>query len=161
MAARTAELLAAVCHPVVEIGPGRTPLPAVLEPHPGSGPLAAIAAGWAGLEAAGWTGPVLVVATDLPNLTLGLLRWLGDHPHPGSVVPVRSGRVQPLCARYSPADLEVARALVGAGRRSMGDLIGAVAPHLADEAEWSGPGGGLAVIDDVDTPADLTRLTGI
>lgn len=158
LAERTARLVSGVAAVALEVGPGRSSLPAVAEDPPGSGPLAAVAAGGEALAAAGWSGPVLVVATDLPRLTEPLLRWLAGHPAESSVVPLRDGRVQPLCARYSRADLETAARLVAGGRRAMKDLLAATAPLLVPEEDWAGAGpGGAAAIDDVDTPEDLAR----
>ena len=45
LAARSARVLTAVCDPVVEVGPGVSGLPAVLEEPPGAGPLVALLAG--------------------------------------------------------------------------------------------------------------------
>ena len=158
LADRTARLLGAVAEPVVEVGPGRSFLRAVSEDPPGAGPLAAVAAGATALAAAGWTGPVLVVATDLPLLDEAMLRWLASHPDPRSVVPVAAGRVQPLCARYRADDLATAGRLVGTGRRAMGDLLAAIDAHRAGEEEWAAAAGGPSVLSDADTPGDLERL---
>ena len=158
LAERTARLLGAVADPVIEVGPGRSHLTAVSEDPPGAGPLAAVAAGASALAGAGWSGPVLVVATDLPRLDEGLLRWLVSHPDPRSVVPVAAGRVQPLCARYCADDLHVAGRLVAAGRRAMGDLLAAIDAHRAPEEEWSAASSDLSALCDADTPGDLERL---
>lgn len=158
LAQHTWGLLGQVCARAVEVGPGRAGAWSVREDPPGGGPLAAVAAGWEALAGSGWTGAVLVVATDLPRLTGGLLRWLGTHPAEGAVVPLAGGRVQPLCARYRPADLELATRLVAQGRRAMTDLLEAVHPVLIAESEWSVPAGGAGALDDVDTPADLARV---
>lgn len=158
LAARSALLLGEVAGPVLEVGPGVSGLPAVREDPAGSGPLAAVAAGRAALAARGWDGPVVVVATDLPLLSPGLLSWLAGHPDRRSVVPVAAGRVQPLCARYTASDLDCARRLVGSGRRAMSDLLRAIDAVLAGEAEWAGPAGGAGALADVDTPEDLERL---
>lgn len=160
LAERTARLLTATCSPAFEIGPGRTGLPVVAEPHPGLGPLAAVAAGWEALTATGWADPVIVVATDLPRLTGTMLAWLADRPGDRSVVPVADGRVQPLCARYSPSDLETACDLVADGRRSMTALLEVTDPELVSEDQWGPPAGGVEVLSDVDTPDDLRRVTG-
>lgn len=160
MAERTARILASAAAPVVEVGPARPGAWAVREDPPGSGPLAATAAGWVALAGRGWSGPVLVVATDLPRLTAGMVRWLAGHPADRSVVPVAGDRVQPLCARYRASDLDTARELVAAGRRAMSDLLEAVDPVLIPERDWAGPAGGAAVLVDVDTPADLDRVVG-
>ena len=158
LARRTADLLRAVADPVVEVGPGSSGLPSVRENPPGSGPLAATAAGWSALVDLGWHGPALVVATDLPLLSSGLLAWLVEHPDDRSVVPVAADRVQPLCARYRSSDLATAAELVGAGRRAMSDLLAVIDAVLIPEAEWAGPAGGATALQDVDTPEDLRRL---
>jgi molybdopterin-guanine dinucleotide biosynthesis protein A len=157
LAERTADLLNTVCQIAVEVGPGCSALPAVAEAVPGQGPLVAVAAAWIELGIRGWSGPVLVVATDLPRLNLGLLRWLADHPGSHSVVPVAARRVQPLCARYRPEDLDLAARLVGDGERSMTALIDAVDADLVDEQDWLPAAGDASVLLDVDTPADLKR----
>jgi molybdenum cofactor guanylyltransferase len=158
LSARTAGLLGTVAEPVIEVGPGRTALRAVADS--GEGPLAAVAAGATALRSGSGLTAALVVATDLPLLTAGLLSWLAAHPAPGSVVPVAAGRSQPLCARYSAADLDVAVAIVGAGRRSMRDLLDAIEPVYVDEDEWVPAAGDPSALQDVDTPADLVRLLG-
>lgn len=160
LAERTAGLLESVADPVVEVGPGRSGRWCVREDPPGTGPLAATAAGWTALSGRGWQGPVLVVATDLPLLNAGLLGWLAGHPADRTVVPVSGDRVQPLCARYRPGDLALAVDLLTAGRRAMSDLLDVIDALLVPEREWSGPAGGPEALDDVDTPADLERLNG-
>lgn len=160
LARRTAGLLRGVADPVVEVGPGHSGLPSVSEDPPGGGPLAAAAAGWRALVDLGWHGPVLVVATDLPLLSPGLLEWLAGHPAERAVVPVAGDRVQPLCARYRSSDLAHAADLVTAGRRAMSDLLAVIDPVLIPEQEWAGPAGGADALEDADTPADLRRLVG-
>jgi molybdopterin-guanine dinucleotide biosynthesis protein A len=160
LAERTVDLLLEACSPAVEVGPGRTCLPAVAESPAGAGPLAAMVAGWDALRAGGWFGPVVVVATDLPMLTSSMLVWLAEHPASGSVVPVAGGRVQPLCARYSPADMDVAARLVRQGERALSALLDVTDPLLAGEDAWAAGAGGDAVLTDVDTPEDLRRVTG-
>lgn len=157
LAERTAGLLRQVCAVSIEVGPGHTTLPAVTEDDPGAGPLVALAAGGRALRAEGWDGPVLVVATDLPLLTVSFLRWLAGHPAAGSVVPVAGGRAQPLCARYTSGDMTLAARLAAGGARTMNALIEAAHPVLADEAEWAGAGG-PGLLADVDTPEDVARL---
>jgi molybdopterin-guanine dinucleotide biosynthesis protein A len=165
LAARTAALLAEVAAPVVEVGPGRTSLPHVLDTPAGEGPLAAVAAGWAALARLVRPGPdhALVVATDLPRLTVGFLEWLAGHPAPGCVVPVdAAGRPQYLCARYSAAALCRAAPLVERGRRAVRDLLGSeeVAATWAGPVEWQPAAGDADALVDIDTPADLERWSG-
>ncbi len=159
LADRTAALLCQVGRPVVEVGPGYTSLPCTCEDPPGSGPLAAVAAGgdWLGCR----SDPTLVLATDLPRLTLEFLHRLIDYPAPGPeycVVPRdAAGRAQPLCARYSPAALARATELVAAGHRSMNALLQVVAVTWLDPVR---PDDVLAddVLADIDTPADWAAL---
>lgn len=160
LAARTASILAAICSPAIEVGPGRSGLDSVTEDPPGSGPLAALVAGSDALRAEGWAGPVIVLATDLPALSPSMITWLAEYPGGGSVVPVAAGRVQPLCARYSPADLGVAAGLVAAGRLAMTALLEATDPELVAEQAWADAAGGVDVLADADTPEDLGRITG-
>jgi len=157
-AQRSAALLNLVCPTAVEVGPGHSSLLRAQEEPPGQGPLSAVAAGWRTLVEGGFAGPVLVIATDLPRLSQGLLEWLADYPTPRSVVPVVDGRVQPLCARFQPADLDLARRLVAGGRRSMNALLDACDPVLVDEGEWLAPAGDASALSDVDTPGDMQRL---
>ncbi len=86
----------------------------------GAGPLA-------GLEAAlgaGTFGPTLVLAVDLPFLTVGLLR---DLVHKGGaevgVVPVRAGRPEPLVALYPPAARDEVTRRLNAGELALQPLV--------------------------------------
>ncbi len=159
MSRRTAELVAAVADPVVEVGPGHSGLRSISDAVAAGGPLAAMATGATWLAGQGWAGPALVVATDLPLLTVELLRWLAAHPAGGSVVPLdREGRAQLLCARYHPKELAGAAVLVASGHRAMHDLLDvAAAVTFVTWGEWAEAGGPEA-LTDVDTPADLAAL---
>jgi molybdopterin-guanine dinucleotide biosynthesis protein A len=158
LSGRTARLLAAATAPAIEIGPGWTDLPAIVELQRGGGPLVAIAAGRRELSARGWDGPAVVVATDLPHLTIELLSWLVEHPSRTSVVPVALGVPQPLCARYTARDLDRAVVLAAMGRRSMRDLIDGSDTLLVAPEQWQPAAGSPDALDDVDTPEDLARL---
>ena len=147
LAQRTAEVLAAVVAPALEIGPGHSTLPAVEEAPPGEGPLAAAAAGFRALAELGHVGPVVVVATDLPRLTVALVQALASHRSAGSVVPLVAGRPQWLAARWSPRAVERAPALVRQGERRV--------RALADDVEWLDGSQWADDLTDVDTPGDL------
>src|SRR5919206_1287305 len=95
---RAAAVLAAVADPVIEVGPGWSGLPAVREDPPGSGPLAALGAGAAALRAHGHDGCTLVLAVDMPWVTVELLRLLAERPGPMTAVPRAGGHPQPMCA---------------------------------------------------------------
>jgi molybdopterin-guanine dinucleotide biosynthesis protein A len=123
-AARLAKELSGVAAAVIEVGPGWSgAVLRALEEPPGAGPLAAVAAGAAGLGAAGWEGPVLVVACDMPLATGALFELLAAYPSERSVVPFAGGRLQPLCARWSWEDLRLSEALCRRGERSMKALL--------------------------------------
>ena len=72
------------------------------------------------------------------------------------MVPSAGGRLQPLCARWSPAALDRAGELVLSGRRALQDLVAAADVTVVDEGEWE-PVAGPGALDDVDTPAELAR----
>ncbi len=157
LAVRTAALLEAVVELVIEVGPGKSGLPATLEEPPGQGPLAAISAGHRALRDRGHSGAALVVACDLPLLTEQLLRLLVEWDSSGSVVPVVRGRPQPLCARWGRQDLESADEFLRRGARSLGHLLTQPGLVLLDESAWQG----VATeeqFSDVDSVADLRRL---
>jgi molybdopterin-guanine dinucleotide biosynthesis protein A len=149
--------LAEVADPLLEIGPGTSGLTAVPDDCPGAGPLAALATGWAAVVSSGHSGPVLVLACDLPRVTVPLLELLARASGDGAVVPVVGERPQPLCARYGPASLDQCQRLVAEGRRSLMALLDAT------PVVWLGPEVWSEVIDeqcfaDMDTPEDLARV---
>jgi molybdopterin-guanine dinucleotide biosynthesis protein A len=158
LADRSARVLGAVCSPVLEVGPGHTPLQAVREDPPGQGPLVAMAAGGRALRRIGHQGPAIVLAVDMPLVTEGLLRFLATWPGETTVVPFVGGEPQPVCARYSGEALVLADEAVEDGERSIRAFLRAVA-----DTQWAGPRmwGHLAderAFSDVDTPEDLRRL---
>ena len=156
LARRLAEILAGVTSVAVEVGPGRSGLPAVTETPPGGGPLAAVVAGWRELtRQSGEKRATLVLASDLPDVPAALLDLLASQPGEVSAVPVRHDRLQPLCARWSVADLERAASQLAAGERSLRHVFGPDA-ILMDQGAWGSAAPGSA-LDDVDTPEDLAR----
>ena len=158
LAERTARLLESATRPTLEIGPGFTHLTVVREPQPGRGPLAAVAAGATALRQLGWPGPVVVVATDFPLVTLELLTWLASQPDGPAVVPMVAGRPQPLCARYGPGDLDLVLALHQGGQSSMHALLDAVEVRPVHEDEWGPIAGEPNALRDVDSPDDLQSM---
>lgn len=158
LAERVASRLQAVADPVVEVGPGVSGAAIVVSEAPQrGGPLAAMLAGAEALRSAGCHCPMLLVACDLPLVTVALLRWLADVPEDVSVVPVVAGRPQPLCARWSALDIAEARKAYRRGERSMRPLTARPGVLFADERWWgsvSEPDG----FADVDCPADLEQL---
>jgi len=158
---RTATALAAVAGPVIEVGPGWSALPAVREDPPGSGPLAAVVAGAAALRAGGHDGPVIVLAVDMPFVTVDLLRLLANRPGPATAVPRAGGHPQVLCARYGPEALAAVDRLHAAGGVSLRRLL--ESDDAGFEVGWIEPEewervADPVVLSDVDTPDDLRRL---
>ncbi len=150
---------------VVVVGPRRptsSPVTWTREEPPGSGPLAALAAGLAALGPPGARSGVLVVlAADLPEVSPGLVgRLIGalEPPADGAVVdPLPDGAavvdpdgwVQPLVAVYRAAPLAAALDAVGDPRnRPLRDLL----PHLVLRTVPDAAGA-----SDIDTPDDLAR----
>jgi molybdopterin-guanine dinucleotide biosynthesis protein A len=154
LAARTARVLASVCEPVLEVGPGHTRLPHVREEPAGGGPVAALVAGW---EATGRPDSVLLLACDLPFVDEAVVRLLATWPGAPTAVPVAGERLQPLCARFGADAVDAARLLLADGERSFRALLDAIPFDRVSEAEWRrvAPANALA---DVDTPADAQRF---
>ena len=94
LAARAARVLAQVCAPVLEVGPGVTSLPVVREDPAGSGPLAAVLAGMRALEsdAGAEVDALVVLACDMPFVEPPLLELLAAWPGTGTVIPTRDER---------------------------------------------------------------------
>lgn len=157
---RLGRQLREVAFPVIEVGPGRSGLATVREEPPGSGPLAAVAAGRAELVGLGHQSPALVLACDLPLLDNAVLELLAHWPGGGSVVPMVDGWPQLLCARWSAGDMDLAAALIEKGERSMWALWETSEPLMLDESRWSSVAG-PEVFADVDAPGDLAVLRRI
>lgn len=155
MAVRLAGLLEEVlAGPLLEVGPGRTGLPAVPDDVAGAGPLVAVATAARRLAAVGWHGPAVVLACDLPLLNRRALDLVARWPGAGGVVPVVGGRRQPLCARWSAEDLAAAVRLAAEGQRSLRGLPGAGPCTLVTEAEVP-VGVDPAAFTDADSPEEL------
>ena len=146
---------ARVADPVVLVAPEGHParrLAAAPVTDPGEGPLAALAAALAALDA----DHVLVLAGDHPGLRVELLAHLAAR---GEAVACRRGRrLEPLVAVYRrvPA-LALARARLAApaGDRSLAGLLAGLRTLVLEEAQWRplDPDGRSFV--DLDDPADL------
>ena len=156
LARRSAALLEQVAATAVEVGPGVSGLAATRESPAGEGPLAAVAEGRRALRERGHEGPALVVACDLPFLSLDLLRFLANYEAPGTVLPIVDGRVQPLCARWGALDLDAASGLVASGVRSLRHLLDRPGVTILDETAW-GTVATSQTFADVDSPEDLAR----
>jgi molybdopterin-guanine dinucleotide biosynthesis protein A len=163
---RAVDALAAAgaCELVLVAAPGR-PLPRVAtrvpvhdasDALPGEGPLRGLEAG---LQAAS-ASVAVVVGCDMPFLEPSLLALLARHAEEGTrlVVPVHDGRPQMLCSAWRTDALEVVRAHLEAGERSLQALLAPLdALQLPAEAYAGADPGGRSFVN-VNTPADLDRL---
>jgi molybdopterin-guanine dinucleotide biosynthesis protein A len=148
---RIARLAQTVAEPVLEVGPGYTELTTAPETEPGSGPLAAIADGVAALRAVGFSGPALILATDLVLIDTATLAALAHWPGAGSVVPLHENRPQPLCARWSAVHLDAVAEMVAAGERSLAPFLAQPGITVTDTID-------AGKLQDADTPEDLRFL---
>jgi molybdenum cofactor guanylyltransferase len=156
LADRAARVLAAVCEPVLEVGPGRSGLDRVADTETRAGPLAALVTGASALRGGGYDGAVLLLGVDLAFADVPLLKLIADHPAVETVAPIAGGMRQSCCARYAPAALDTATELVARGERALHSLLSDVPVVDITEAEWRAvaPADALA---DLDTPEDLAR----
>jgi molybdenum cofactor guanylyltransferase len=149
---------ARVADPVVLVAPEGHParrLAAAPVTDPGEGPLAALAAALAALDA----DHVLVLAGDHPGLRVELLAHLAALAGRGDAVACRRGpRLEPMVAVYRRAPaLALARARLAdaAGDRSLTGLLAGLRTLVVEEPQWRplDPDGRSFV--DLDDPADL------
>jgi molybdopterin-guanine dinucleotide biosynthesis protein A len=142
LAAHALAAAARVADPVVLVAPDGHParrLPAPMVADPGRGPLAALAAALAALDAE----HVLVLAGDHPGLRVELLAHLVALRQRGEAVACRRGAgLEPLVAVYRRAP-----ALAAAEVRLAGPA--------AEEAEWRPLDPDGRSFADLDDPADL------
>ena len=159
LARRVAMALSEVASPCLEVGPGVSGLPFGLIDPAQQGPLVALAkaAGWLSHRQSDRSTHVLTLACDLPLVTPALLRWLVEYPSDRSILPLVGGRPQPLCARWTRSDLDLAVRAVAEGATAMQALVRVASPDLVRPAEWAHVAPPDA-FDDVDTPDDWQRL---
>jgi len=136
----TSERVAQVCANVLLVidRPGRyrglAPAAAeVVDSGRGLGPLDGIRAALAAAQ----TSHVLVVACDMPFLSVPLLAHMAsvDRAY-DALVPVTDDGIQPLHAIYGRACLPVAEGLLAAGELAVGDLLERVNTRFLRRHEW-------------------------
>lgn len=78
----------------------------------------------------------LTVACDMPYLTDGLFSFLieelSTHRDAMAIVPVSSGRRQPLCALYHSSCQPIIEELLLSGKRRMNDLLKTIDVHFVE-----------------------------
>ncbi len=127
------------------------------EEPPGGGPLAALAAGIAGIgESPGADSVVIVLAGDAPhgpdamNLLLDTLTAIGTD-HDAALLTDAQGRLQPLCAAYRLQPLRQAL-------DALGETFGRRMDDLLEQLAIAGVPDTIDAALDIDTPDDAVRL---
>lgn len=153
-----------VCEEVVLVLAPDAPEPAgaaarvARDPAPYEGPLAGAHAGLLAVR----TELALLVGGDMPGLVpevvaemLAVARGTGAE----AVALADEDRLRPLpsLVRVAPA-VRAAADLLGAGRRRLRELLGALRTAAVDEATWTALDPGRRSLLDVDVPADLGAL---
>ena len=79
---------------------------------------------------------VIIVACDMPGITVPLVRWIAQHPSTAyAVVPKVSGKLQPLFARYLTSFHPFVKEAISCNIRSLMDLLKKHPPQLIEEEE--------------------------
>jgi molybdenum cofactor guanylyltransferase len=116
-------------------------------------PVHALAGIIAALGEAGGRG-VVAVAGDMPFVEDKLIAWLASHE--GTVAIQAAGRLQPLLARYDPADTAALGAAIERGDAAQ-DALRSLDPKIVGEDDLRRFGDPERICFNVNTPADLER----
>ena len=125
--------------------------------YPGCGPLGGIHAALGATS----TDLNLVIATDMPNLNSGLLRFLLERARSTDhVVTIpRVGELpQPLCAVYRRAFLFAAEQALRSGRYRIHTALNQVSTGVISEAELTAAGFGAELFANANTPGEWEAL---
>jgi molybdopterin-guanine dinucleotide biosynthesis protein A len=152
LAHRAARVLALVCDPVMEVGPGVTDLRCVHEHPRGSGPLAALVAGAGALV----VDEVLLLACDYPFVDAPVLQLIAGWAGKRTAIPEADHRLQFACARYGSASLHAARVGLQEGEASLRTAAD-VDCDVIPPSIW-GEVAPPNTFTDLDTPDDLLAL---
>jgi molybdopterin-guanine dinucleotide biosynthesis protein A len=157
---RALSRLRAVCDPLL-VAPGDVDLPAgayvsVVDAMQGAGPLA-------GLVAALRAAPhrlVAVAAVDMPWLDPALFALLAGRIGAHDIALCETDRgVEPLHAVYARSALVVAEIALSGRDRSLRGLIDGLRTIRVTQAEWRAAGISERFSRNVNTPADIARLS--
>ena len=154
----TAATLARVCAEVLVVGyAGERPLPpscrGVPDAYPDGGSLGGVYAALRGAAAE----RVLVVATDMPFLSLPLLRWMLAQPADYDVLLPLSDRPQPLHAVWGKGCLGPLRRRLESGRLRLTDVLAEVRVRPVPAAVLAREDPRGLSFFNVNTPQDLQR----
>ena len=157
LATRAARLLTEICEDVLLVGGGPPPDAPGRRVPDLEGPRCALR-GIASALAAARAERVLVLATDLPLVTLDLLLALVAWPPTDAVIPRPADGPQPLCALYrrEPA-LAAARAQLASGRLAAQQFAARLDPAWLEGAELARVDPAGTALFNVNDPASLER----
>jgi len=154
LAAAAARRLTAVCAEVLVADRGRAVVPGLpsLADGPGRGP----AAGLLGAAAARPGHPLLVLACDLPDVPVALLKELAS-PGADLTLPRWSGGLEPLCAVWGPAALARLAERVERGLYALHPLAAEpdITVRFLEGERLEGFGPAAELFRNVNTPEDL------
>jgi molybdenum cofactor guanylyltransferase len=98
--------------------------------------------------------PVVVAAADMPFVGVQTLRALGAQQPGRTLITAHAGRIQPLLARYEPADLPALEAAAVAARAPLRAVVAGWHPAVFEVAD-------PLELFNVNTPEDLVRARAI
>ena len=132
------------------------PVTVVPDAFPGRGPLGGIYSALASAQT-DWS---LVVAVDLPLVTVRFLRFLADISAAAPTLAVAAkvgGRIQPLCAAYNRKLIPEIEHRIESGDLSIHHLLESVSTRIIEEREFLAAGFSSEMLFNVNTPEDLER----
>ena len=129
--------------------------PVVRDRHAGAGPLGGLEAAFAATDA----GRVLLLACDLPFLTLPFLSWLVSQDEGGSaVVPAEEdGRCHPLCAVYPVSCRTPLIERIEARRLRAHDFLRAIGARRLPRPLWQRFDADGRLLANLNEPADYRQ----
>jgi molybdopterin-guanine dinucleotide biosynthesis protein MobB len=106
---------------------------------------------------------VFLAACDMPLLDAALISWMGSAGPPGTdvLLPIASGRPQPLHAIYSHHCLAAIKEALLSGEFRMDGWHGSVRVHRVEEADWGAVHPSGHSFYGANTPEELERLKGL
>ncbi len=154
----SADALSLACHTCFEVGLGLTGLP-VIHDSSSLGPLAAIAQSVKYLrdqKILEFDQCALVLAGDVPLITVPTLRIIANWPGRDSLVPVVNGREQYLAARWSPESLDRSIFLTNNGIMKVREALDVSGTQRLSMDAWDNQDNPEFL--DIDTPDELRKL---
>jgi molybdenum cofactor guanylyltransferase len=134
--------------------PDELPVPVLSDNFRGVGPLAGIQTALSN-SSTDWN---LILAVDLPLVTVEMLKWIADFRADASeiaIVPRVKTRLQPLCATYHRDVLPEIDATLGKRQSSIQRLLERLSTRIIEEDQLIANGFTPEMFLNVNTPEDL------